>query len=170
MKNIIILLLFILLSTNVLFAQSNNNTHIISRTELPYIAYEIADKIESLKNKYPHLANFSTEKNLKFNIRNEGYLPGSKENPTFISVHYSNGILDRIFKKGKRSAEIVFDQKTGVEIYIHLFNGDSRGSDLRIPQKIGDLSIHLYVQGPTSKEIKEDIQKTVTSLQNEFKK
>jgi hypothetical protein len=102
-----------------------------------------------------------------------GIAPGNPGNPELYGITFYNGILGHkpTPQDGKkRSAEYIYDPETGIRMYIHFFVGQSRGNDFRPSQKIGNLSVHLYVMGPETDKIKADIQKILNSIEDEYKK
>ena len=131
------------------------------------IAEKVAAGIEDLKKKYPNrLAEFSAEKHLRRIGVNGGFAPGTPGNPELASISYLKGIVGRkpLPKpkgKGKKrqAAEDIYDEKSGVRIYVHFFKGEHRGNDMRPAEKLGDLKVHIYVEGPAGKEIRTDILK-----------
>ncbi len=136
-----------------------------------YIAQQVADGIEGMKSKYPHLGGFSTAEHLAKNTVHAGFLPGTPSNPELLSISYYNGILRKkpTPQDGKRrSVEDIFDPSIGIRLYVHFFKGRKRGNDMRIPQKIGDLSIHLYVNGPAADSIRGDIQRILDVIKMDY--
>ena len=121
------------------------------------IATRVASRIEHLKTKYPHLERFSTAACLHQTRAQPGMEPGSPGNPELYSITYANGIIAKTPPPApeqgmgrKRSAEESFDPTNGIRLYVHFFKGDARGADARFPEKIGTLSVHLYVTGPAA--------------------
>ena len=136
-----------------------------------YIAQQVASGIEDLKDKYPNLGAFSAAKHLRKTPTHAGFAPGTPSNPELFSISYDNGVLGRKAnpKDGKkRATEFIYDPKIGVHLYVHFFKGETRGNDLRVPKKIGDLSVHLSVQGPAADAIRTDIEPILDALRNEF--
>ena len=129
------------------------------------IAGKIAKGIEGLKGKFPHLADFSEQEHLRRNGINAEFEPGTPNNPELATIAYHHGVLGQRVPegKGKRAAEDVFDPETGVRLYLHVFKGESRGADARPAEKIGDLSLHLYVTGPAAEAIRTEVEKLVES-------
>jgi len=128
------------------------------------IAEEVAKGIEKLKKKYPNrLKGFSVEEHTTKGKEEGGFAPGTTSNPELASISFHNGIAARKVPakkgKGKRQAVDVFDEKTGVRIYVHFFKGRARGNDMRPAEKFGDFNVHIYATGPAGKEIRADILK-----------
>ena len=136
------------------------------------LAHRIAAGIEALKTKFPHLSDFSAEKHVQQNGEHAGFPAGSTNNPELASIAYFHGVLgerppapaaaDGAPKK--RAAETIFDPETGVRLYVHVFKGDSRGADPTPPIKVGDLSLHLYVDGPVKDDLRTEIQRVIDSV------
>ena len=143
------------------------------------IAKDVAAGIEELKKKYPRrLEHFSSEKHLRRIGVNGGFAPGTVSNPELASISYFNGIVGEkerpAPKKGggkkRQAAENLYDAKTGVRIFMHIFKGDARGNDMRPAEAIGDLRVHLYVEGPAGKEMRADILKLLKPHQGKGEK
>ena len=137
-----------------------------------HIAQQVASGIEDLKAKYPNLGAFSAAKHLRKTPTHEGFAPRTPSNPELFSISYFNGVLGKKAspKTGlKRSVEFIYDPKIGVYLNIHFFKGNSRGADARRPYKIGDLSVHLYVQGPAADAIRTDIEPILDALRSKFR-
>ncbi len=136
-----------------------------------YIAQQVARRIEDLKDKYPNLGAFSAAKHLRKTPTHAGFAPGTPSNPELFSISYHNGVLGRKAspKDGKkRATEFIYDRKIGVHLYVHFFKGDRRGNDLRVPNKIGNLSVHLSVKGPAADAIRTDIEPILDALRSRF--
>ena len=132
------------------------------------IAKKVAAGIEELKKKYPNrLGEFSAGKHLRRIGVNGGFAPGTPSNPELASISYYNGFigqkpLPKAKRKGRKrqAAEDIYDEKTGVRIYVHFFKGKHRGNDMRPAEHLrDDLNLHLYVEGPAAEEIRADILK-----------
>lgn len=140
------------------------------------IATRIASRIERLKSQYPHLEHFSTAACLQKTPAQPGMEPGSPGNPELFSISYANGIIAKTPppepEQGmgrKRSAQENFDPTNGIRLYVHFFKGEARGADARYPEKIGTLSVHLYVTGSATEAIQKEIEKEIRRLQDDYR-
>ena len=140
------------------------------------IATRIASRIERLKSQYPHLEHFSTAACLHKTSAQPGMEPGSPGNPELYSISYANGIIAKTPppepEQGmgrKRSTQESFDPTNGIRLYVHFFKGDTRGADARFPEKIGTLSVHLYVTGSATEAIQREIEKEIRRLQDDYR-
>jgi WD40 repeat protein len=131
------------------------------------IAKHVSSEIVKLKFKYAHLEKFSTAEHLIQNGVRNNFAPGTPGNPELYSISYSNGLLasEPPSKTGPRRApEVKFDPKTGIQLNVHFFKGDSRGNDLSPAYRIGELGVHVYVKGPAAEPIRREIDQLLEDL------
>jgi hypothetical protein len=140
------------------------------------IATSVASAIERLKNKYPHLGQFSISECLHKTPPQQNIEPGSPGNPELYSISYRNGIIANTprpeveqVRGNKRSVKDIFDPATGIKLDIHFFKGETRGSDMSNPHKIGTLSMHIYVSGPAAEAIRREIENELRRLQDDYR-
>ncbi len=140
------------------------------------IATRIASRIERLKARHPQLEHFSAAACLHETPTQAGMEPGSPGNPELFSISYANGIIPMTPaaepEQGmgrKRPAQDRFDPTHGIRLDVHFFNGDARGADARWPEKIGMLSVHLYVTGPATEAIRREIEKEIRRLKDDYR-
>ena len=130
-------------------------------------AHKVAQRIEGLKNRFPHLDNFFAHQHLQTNNTKNGFAPGTPSNPELYSISYSNGVVatETPPKSGpRRSPDVTYDPQTGIQLNVHFFKGESRGNDLSPSYRIGDLGVHVYVKGPAAEPIRREIDRLLKEL------
>ena len=132
------------------------------------LARQLATEIEALKPRFRHLEKFDAKIHLQPNGVRVGLPPGSPGNPELATIAYTNGILGERplapLVKGqaaKRSPETIYDPDKGIQLYLHVFKGDSRGADSTPPYRVGDLSIHLSVAGPAKETLEAELRRVI---------